>query len=216
MDNFFQILIFIIIIISFLNSMFKKKDNDKTPQRPSNSPGPRQIDNYSSEESQKRKEVQYDIVKEIEGLFKDGKTIPTPGRKMESEIEKAKMRTVPVEEHTEDKEWHTENKEWHSENKEWHTEDEEWHEQSVTDHELEKSWHQITSYKRPPKVDATIEKEAEKFERMLAERYEEEYYTFRGLRKNLYSTQTLQEYILITEILGKPVYLKERARYPHR
>lgn len=208
MSEYIQILIYLFIIFAFLNSLFKKKDKGKTPPRPPNSPDDSTRNTYSSPGYQKKgTQGEYDILKEIEGLFK-GESDYTSQRKMESDAEKAEMRKVPPSEHTEDKEWHTEDSEWHSEDSEWHSENAEWHEKSTTEHELEKSWHTISAYKRVPKVDAAIEKEAERFERMLADRNKEVPYPFDDLRKKLYSPQSLKEFIVFSEILGKPKYLR--------
>jgi hypothetical protein len=215
MDDYFQIIIYLIIIFAFLNSLFKKKDKGEAPKRTAGSSPQQQRKTYSSGETEQKRQNEYDILKEIEGLFKGEKTYPSADRKAESDIEIAEMRKVPASEHTEDKEWHTEdeewhseNKEWHTENKEWHTESDEWHEKSTTEHELDKSWHSITQYKRTNPVDAVIEKEAEKFERMLAERNKVVPYPFNELRKILYSPKTLQDYIVVSEIIGKPKYLR--------
>ena len=215
MDDYFQILIYLIIIFAFLNSLFKKKDKGKISQRPSNSSDPERKNTYSSSDyEQKDKPGEYDILKEIEGLFKNESDY-TSQRKIESDAEKAEMRSVPAEEHTEDKEWHTEDSEWHSEDSEWHSEDnewhsedEEWHEKSTTEHQLDKSWHSITQYKRSPTVDAETEKEAEKFERMIADRNKEPVFPFKDLRKKLYSPETLKDFIVVSEIIGKPKYLR--------
>jgi hypothetical protein len=215
MDNFFQILIYLVIIIAFLNSLFKKRDKDKTPPRPSNSPNPDNRNSYSSAGYERKgQQNSSDILKEIEGLFK-GETSYTNEQKMEQDIEKAEMRKVPVEEHVEDKEWHTEdkqwheeNKEWHSEEKEWHSESAEWHEETLSDHQMDQSWHRITPFKRTVKVDKTIEKEAERFEQLLAQKQDEENSAWRDLSKNLFSSSSLKEYIVFSEILGKPKYLR--------
>ena len=199
MSDYFQIIIYLIIIFAFLNSLFKKKE--KTPPGTSNSPdSQRKSTRPSQSYDQSPKQTEYDIMKEIEGLFK-GEIDYTGRRNMESDVEKAEMRKVPVEEHTEDKEWHTEDTAWHTEEKEWH-------EQTMKEHQLDKSWHSITAYKKPAALDATIEKEAERFERMLADRNKEVPYPLNDLRKKLYSPQTLQDYIVVSEILGKPKYLR--------
>jgi len=208
MDDYFQILIYLIIIFAFLNSLFKKKDKEKTPPRPSDLPDNEKKSTYSSAGYERQgRQSEYDILKEIEGLFK-GEGDYTSQKTMESDAEKAEMRKVPVEEHTEDKEWHTEDEEWHSEDEEWHSESEEWHEKSTTEHELDKSWHTITQFKRTAPVDPAIEQEAEKFERMLANRNKEVAFPFNELRKKLYSPNTLQEYVIVSEIIGKPKYLR--------
>lgn len=208
MDDYFQILIYLIIIFAFLNSLFKKRDKKDTPKRPSDYSPPQERNTYSSENEENRKQDEYDILNEIEGLFRGEKSFPSDERKTESDIEKAEMRKVPVEEHTEDREWHTEDKEWHSEDKEWHSESDEWHQESTTEHELDQSWHTMNQNRRIPKIDKTIEKEAEKFEQLLTNLHEEEKFNFEGLRKKLYSPQSLKEFIIYSEILGKPKYLR--------
>lgn len=187
MDDYFQIIIYLIIIFAFLNSIFRKKNKGETPPRPANSGDIEKDKTYStSGYAQNEKQSEYDILKEIEGLFK-GEDTSTGRRRMESEIEKAKMRKVPESEHVEDKEWH---------------------EQSASEHQLDESWHSITQYKRAPAVDSVIEKEAEKFERMLAERNKEAVYPLNELLEKLYSPGTLQDYIVVSEIIGKPKYLR--------
>jgi hypothetical protein len=207
MDNYFQILIYLIIIFAVLNSLFKKKDKAETGKRPgpsASSPS----SGYPSENTERKKQEEYDILKEIEGLFKEEKTRTSDIRNRKSEIEKAEMRKVPAEEHMKDAEWHSEDKEWHSEDEEWHSEDKEWHEKSAAEHKLDQSWHSITQFKRIPKIDKTIEKEAEKFEHMLESIHEEGNFSFRELTERLYSPQSLKEFIIFSEIIGKPKYLR--------
>jgi hypothetical protein len=208
MDDYFQILIYLIIIFAFLNSLFKKKDKGEAAKKPTVSPPQQQKESYSSAKEMKKTKDEYDILREIEGIFKEEKTYPSRERESESAIEKAEMRKVPESEHTEDKEWHTEDREWHSEDNEWHTEAKEWHEKSTTEHELDKSWHTMSQYKRVPKIDKTIEKEAEQFEQMLESMQEEEEFDLTGLQKKLYSVESLKEYMIFSEILGKPKYLR--------
>lgn len=184
MDNYFQILIYLIIIFAFLNSLFRKKPKAEPPQRRTGSPETGEQNGYSS--SEKIQTGEYDILKEIEGMFK-GESDSYDKRKMESEIEKAKMQKVPMEEHTEDKEWH---------------------ESSASEHELDKSWHRITEFKRDTASNALIEKEAERFEHILAEREKEVLFPFDELRKKLYAPETLKDYIVVSEIIGKPKYLR--------
>lgn len=194
MDDYFQILIYLIIIFAFLNSLFRKKNKVETPPRPSDSRDTENENTYSApDDAQIEKQNEYDILKEIEGLFK-GESDSTGRRKMESEIEKAKMRKVPREEHVEDKEWHSLDKESH--------------EQSADEIQLNRSWHSITPFKRAPAVDPAIEKEAEKFERMLEDRNKEAVFPLNELRKKLHSPETLQDYIVVSEIIGKPKYLR--------
>jgi hypothetical protein len=208
MDNYFQIIIYLIIIFAFLSSIFKKKSKEEPPKTSSDPTPPVRRKPYTPGRTETKSQDEYDILNEIESLFKGEKTYPTQARRTDSDLEKAEMRRVPESEHTRDKEWHTEDSEWHSEDKEWHSESEEWHEESSKEHELDKSWHTITQFKRPAPIDAAIEKEAEKFERMLADRNKEIPYPFNELRKKLYSPETLQEFVVVSEIIGKPKYLR--------
>lgn len=209
MDDYLQILIYLIIIFAFLNSLFKKKSKEEAPRRTTDtSPPVRKSSSYSSEDTEGKRQEEYDILKEIEGLFKGEKAYPRQTPRTYSDPEKEEMRRVPESEHTRDSEWHTEDSEWHSEDQEWHSESEEWHEESSKEHELDQSWHTMNQYKRVMQIDNTIEQEAEKFERMLANRNKEAEFPFNELREKLYSPQSLQEYVVMSEIIGKPKYLR--------
>ncbi|HSD63467.1 MAG TPA: hypothetical protein VLB50_06695 [Ignavibacteriaceae bacterium] len=183
MDNFFQILIYLIIIIAFLNSVLKKKDKGKPADSSQRRAGP-----YSSPESeshQHSQEKEYDILREIEGLFKNETPVPVEIRKRESSIEASERQRVTVE------------KKEYAE-----------HEESSAEHELDQSWHKITSFKRTPKINSTIEKEAENFEHILESLHREEDFPLGEFREKLHSMQTLREFIIMSEILGKPKYLR--------
>ncbi len=178
MENFFQILIYLIIIIVFLNSIFKKKDKEKpkvTLPRKTGTYNPLEQKTYD-----KNQQDDYDILQEIEGLFKNKTTIPVEKRKLESTIEAATKRKVSTSEHIEDKE----------------------------EHEFDKSWHEITPFKRTVKIDSTIEKEAEQFEHILENLDKAEDSSFIELRNKLSSSELLKDYIVMMEILGKPKYLR--------
>jgi hypothetical protein len=186
MDDYFQILIYLIIIFAFLNSLFRKKNKAEPPRR-TNGPEAEPQNRYSTSDTEvSSKQSEYDILKEIEGMFK-GESSPYDQRKMQSEIEKANMRKVPREEHTEDIEWH---------------------ESAPSEHRLEKSWHSITQFKRDTVSNEVIEKEAEKFEQILAERNKEVLFPFDELRKKLNAPESLKDYIVVSEIIGKPKYLR--------
>jgi hypothetical protein len=178
MDNFFQFLIYLIFIIAFLSSIFKKKNKEKPGGTAAGHTSP-----YKSPElkyPQKSQQDDYDILKEIEGLFRTEIPNPPEKRKFESTIEAAQKRKISDEEHTEDKE----------------------------EHELDKSWHQITPFKRNVRVDSRIEKEAEQFEHMLENLDKQDDTWSTELRNKLFSPQSLRENIIMMEILGKPKYLR--------
>lgn len=183
MDNFFQILIYLIIIIAFLNSVFKKKDKGKPADPSQRRTGPNSSPESGSHQDSQEKE--YDILREIEGLFKNETPVPVEIRKRESSIEASERRRVTVEE-------------------QGYTE----HEGSPTEHELDQSWHKITAFKRTTKINSTIEKEAENFEHILESLHREEDFPLGEFREKLSSTQSLREFIIMSEILGKPKYLR--------
>lgn len=178
MDNFFQFLIYLIFIIAFLSSIFKKKNKEKP-----GGPATGHTTPYESPElkyPQKSQQDDYDILKEIEGLFRTEIPNPPEKRKLESTIEASQKRKLSDKEHTEDKD----------------------------EHELEKSWHEITPFKRKVKIDSKIEKEAEEFEHILENLDNQEDSQLIEFRNKMFSPQSLRENIIMMEILGKPKYLR--------
>ncbi|MGB5529786.1 MAG: hypothetical protein WBQ32_07445, partial [Ignavibacteriaceae bacterium] len=100
MDNFFEILIYVIIIVSFLSSIFKKKkqQQQKPPARPD------QQEEYPQKDvsvAQTQPKQEYDILKELEDFFKVGEEqIPIPAPQQQSKIPE-------MEEHTQKDSWHS-------------------------------------------------------------------------------------------------------------
>ncbi|HSL89763.1 MAG TPA: hypothetical protein VK870_10700, partial [Ignavibacteriaceae bacterium] len=85
MDNFFEILIYLFIIVTFLSSIFKKKK--PVPQKPeARVPQQREeVDiSYSPEQEMESTPVkssstdEYDILKELEQFFKVGESQQKP------------------------------------------------------------------------------------------------------------------------------------------
>ncbi len=233
MDNFFEILIYIIVIVSFIVSFFnkKKKEQEKAQKNRQNKGnsfpqhgGQRGYPQHTPQASRRRGYSQDlprpgnsaevsddDIIKEIENMFKtdfpEEMKTKDLGKTMEKKTLSYKTdpeHTENPEWHTENKEWHTENPEWHSESSEWHTENKEWHSEGKEEHRLDPEWHSLTS--RIPKkikpVTSQIDEEAARFEKMMKQR-EKEVITF-DVRSKLMKPETLKEYVLISEILGKP------------
>ncbi|MFI5237886.1 MAG: hypothetical protein ACHQLA_08110, partial [Ignavibacteriales bacterium] len=111
MDNLFEILIYVVIIISFLSSIFKKRAKPKQPtERTTHS------EEYPTREisiPQSQQKTEYDILKEIEGFFSEG------GKVSQSESEQTSLETstsfddgkpkrmAEVEEHSQTENWHT-------------------------------------------------------------------------------------------------------------
>jgi len=183
MDNFFEILIYLIIIISFLSSIFKKKQQQQ--KRPP-AQQPDHDENYQSEVSATQSRPKdYDILRELEVLFKGGevstdKSTPIPQQKTET--------LSSMEEREEFDSWH----------------------------EPTKSEHTIDNWERKKGevqkilagVDSAIEKKAAEFEDSLWKKEKEFSGIALSIRSRFKSPSTLTEYIIFSEILGKPKALR--------
>jgi hypothetical protein len=185
MDNIFEILIYVIIIISFLSSIFKKKKQQqqkRTDQQP-------QSDEYSQAEvavPQTQPKEEYDVLKELEDFFKVGEEptrqqIPVP-------VPPEQQKIPDMEEHIRTDPWHA------------RTESEHY----VDDWERKKS----EVKKIISSVDSSIEKKAALFESSL----EKKEATFSSIalavKSKMKNPSTLKEYIIFSEILGKPKALR--------
>jgi hypothetical protein len=83
MDNLFEILIYLFIIISFLSSLFKKKEEPKPPKT-QQSKSQKSIDEFTEYEieSLESKTESYDILSELENIF--NQDLGTPKQKQET------------------------------------------------------------------------------------------------------------------------------------
>ncbi len=183
MDNLFEILIYVIIIISFLSSIFKKKQQ---PQKKPPVQQPQQEDYYQAEQTevsvpQTQSREEYDILRELEDFFKVG--------------DESTERRVPVPQHqpetvTTDEE---------------HTRREIWQEKTKSEHVAD-DWERKKSEVKKiiSSVDSSIEKKAAIFEESL-ERKESVYSSIAlSVISKMKNPSTLKEYIVFSEILGKP------------
>jgi hypothetical protein len=180
MDNLFEILIYVIIIVSFLSSIFKKKkqQQQKPPARQ-----PQTDEHYQTEVAvpQTQSKEEYNILKELEDFFKVGDE-PTERR-------------VPVPQHqpetvTTDEE---------------HTRREIWQEKTKSEHVAD-DWERKKSEVKKiiSSVDSSIEKQAAMFEELL-EKKDSSYSSFAlAVKSKMKNPSTLKEYIVFSEILGKP------------
>ncbi|MFO7526155.1 MAG: hypothetical protein R6W68_11955 [Ignavibacteriaceae bacterium] len=195
MDNFFEILIYLFIIVSFLSSIFKKKK--QAPQKPKQDiPQQREEPDISFSPSQEMESVSvkssttddYDILKELEQFFKVGdpqqKPAPTPQPIIPPIRVEQKKKTV----------------------------EDSWRTKTDSEHKYEDVWEKRTRdvAKRKNEVDSLTSRQAAKFEEMLKETkgYSTEFQ--RNIYKQLRHPSTLKEYIIISEIIGKPKALKHR------
>ena len=185
MDNFFDILIFLIIIISIVSSFLKKKQPPKqTSERRTQPLEPKQIDPQVSTEQPKEA---YDILNEIEDFFKVGSE-PAGPEKTKEETEEPQS-IIQKDERTISESWHSPTASEHSYTNDWGRKKE----------EVKK----IIS-----KVDASIEKQAAKFEESLQRKETEPGQLALIVKSKLGNPASLKEYIIFSEILGKPKALR--------
>lgn len=194
MDNFFEILIYAIIIISFLSSFFKKKGQPKQPQ--DNSTKKPETISYSQRSAQVEPEIMnqknedYDILRELESLFKGEIKIPEqqktqsssetlsniPDRDIDTEIDKRTLRNA------EDRNY-------------------------IKPRATERRTSIEQRKKEMTKVDSNIEAKAKEFEKVLAGPRKQKAARTEFNRK-LKNPANIKEYILFSEILGKPKSLR--------
>lgn len=189
MDNVFEILIYLIIIISFLSSIFKKKKQQ--PQKRPPVQQPQRDDYYQAEQPeasvpQSQQKEEYDILRELEDFFKVGDEsteikIPKP--------QETYSENVPTAEE--------------------HVSTETWKEESLAENirnEWERKKEEVS--KKQAKVDSVIEKQAAMFETSL-ERKEALFSSISlSVRSKFTKPETLKEYVIFSEILGKPKALR--------
>ncbi len=187
MDNVFEILIYAIIIISFLSSIFKKK------QQPQKKPPVQQSqreDYYQSEQTevsvpQSQQKAEYDILKELEDFFKVG----DEQTERRDTVPQHQPETVATEEE------HTRREIWQGKTKSEHVAD-----------VWERKKEEVS--KRVARVDSSVEKKAAMFEESL-ERKESAYSSLAfSVKSKMKNPSTLKEYIIFSEILGKPKALR--------
>jgi hypothetical protein len=179
MDNVFEILIYLIIIISFLSSIFKKK---QTQQKRPPAQQPDHDESYQTEVSTTQSQPkEYDILRELEDFFKTGAEPSKTG----APITQRKEESVP--------------------SSGGHKTYDEWHEPTISEHIVDKWEDKKTEVKKIlSSIDSAIEKKAAVFEESLWKKenvYSEIALSIRSKFKN---PSTLKEYVIFSEILGKP------------
>lgn len=204
MDDLFQYLIYGIIIFSFLSSFFKKKEP------PKQTPAPKKRDDVSlssgdplsqtlSKEGVKvaNKQDEFEILKELENLFKGDFKIPEPPKPKPSEnVDYYKSHEIK------DKDLNL-------------TEDKRFN-RDVTDRkpigyrqtfDEKVSDRKNLSGSQSRAVDPKIEEGSKTFERVLAGPRKQRA-AITEFNKKLKNPRTVKEYILFSEILGKPKALR--------
>jgi hypothetical protein len=185
MDNFFDILIFLIIIISIVSSFLKKKQLPKqTSERRTQPLGPKQVDPQVSTEQPKEA---YDILNEIEDFFKVGSE-PAGPEKTKEETEEPQS-IIQKDERAKSESWHSPTASEHSYTDDWERKKEE-------------------LKKKILRVDSGVEKQAAKFEESLHRKETEPSQLALIVKSRLGNPASLKEYIIFSEILGKPKALR--------
>ena len=192
MDNLFEYLIYGFIIISFIISFFKKKK--PLPKKPSDQTLLQRTDITEDKiidipPSQEPKAGEYDILKGIESFFDIGQPQQTETKvhtdKEMYEGAKDRENYIPVPE-----------KSFHTLTESEHTFTDTW---DVKRKELEK---------KKEKLSPKIEKRASAYEESLIRRESAATGIIKNIKERLKSPSSLKEYVIISEIMGKPKALK--------
>lgn len=180
MDNIFEILIYLLIIISFLSGILKKKDKKKgSPvQRPQNQePVEREATVLPTPQK-----AEYDILKEIEDFFKVG----------EEEIDTSQPQSTTQTTSEIDYEEHIES--------------DKWHQPTPSEHKYADVWKdkQKELLGKKSEIDSSTEEQAVRFEKYLKKKQTAASEISKKIRSKLTDPASLKDYIVIAEIMGKP------------
>ncbi len=187
MDDFFEIFIYLFIIISFISSFLKKKKKKQKQQV---------LDSHLNEheqiqlpvqkaEPEVKEELKIDIFKDFEKFFNVGEPQKeTPKEHTDKEMyEGAKERddyiAVP---------------------------EESFHKKTVSEHTFVNPWEKkkTETDKKVAKVNKSIEKQASKFEEHLKKKKTAAGEISKEIRARLKDPSSLKDYVIISEIMGKP------------
>jgi len=192
MDNIFEYLIYGFIIISFISSFLKKKK--RLPKEPSDQTLHQRTDITEDNiidipPSQEPKAEEYNILKGLENFFDVGQPQQTE-KKVHTDKEmyegaKDRENYIPVPE-----------KSFHTLTASEHTFTDTWDEKRK---ELEK---------RKEKLSPEIEKRASAYEESLVKQVSAATGIIKVINERLKNPSSLKEYVIISEIIGKPKALK--------
>lgn len=197
MDNFFEILIYLFIIVTFLSSVFKKKK--PVPEKPQ--PQARQQTEdvdiiYSPESEMESSSIkssstdEYDILKELEQFFKVGEPQKQPAPKPKPPVIPQPVKVEPKRKPVEDS----------------------WRTKTESEHKYEDLWEKKRRdvAERKKEADSLASLQSTKFEELLKTKKVYSTAFERNIKQRLKQPSSLKEYIVISEILGKPKALKRR------
>ena len=212
MDDLFQYLIYGIIIISFLSSFFKKKEPPKQTPLPK-AKQPNSI-SYSKQQSDfedvvaSQKQGEYDILRELENMFKEKVNLPpkqSPQQTQYEEYAESKIQDKNLEIITDRRTLRNVDQNPSLEYKQ-SVEERNYIEPKGTIEKrisVEEKW--LTRKKAT--LDPKIEEGAKQFERVLAGPRKQRA-AISDFNRKLKNPRTVREYILFSEILGKPKALR--------
>ncbi len=188
MDNWFEILIYLFIIIAFLNSIFRKKKKQTTqPGKQTQFPESKSETGDLSYQSSTKEPDDFDMLKEIEKMFqmevpaeKESGPLPDPW-----EVKKPAPKEKSVS---------------------WDQPTVSEHSRSVSETKFESDWEKKRQKlsKEKELVEKQFQKKASEFEELLKSRRDVENIRITNLKEKILNPDSLKEYILVSEILGKP------------
>jgi hypothetical protein len=176
MDNFFGILFILFLIFSFLAPLLKKKapQEQQKTRRPQGDDNGRPPMSTPTYSSSNSSNEEYDILKEVEAMFNKN-TETKPAE--ESSLNKAEI--------------------------EVNYESPEWHEPDKIENKIDDEWHRPTTLADFNKEETLMDEKAKAFEQLINEN-KKVYLLGKKIRTSIRNQETLKEYIIISEILGKP------------
>jgi hypothetical protein len=188
MDDFFEILIYLFIIISFISAFFKKKKKSQQKQQALDSQLNRQEQTQipvQKTEPQVKEELEIDIFKDLEKFFnvdkpqKETSEVHNDKGMYEGAKEREDYIAVP---------------------------EESFHKKTSSEHTFVNPWDKKRKEidKKVAKVDKSIEVQASKFEEHLQKKESAASEISKKIRTRLKEPSSLKDYIIISEIMGKP------------
>lgn len=184
MDNIFEILIYLFIIVSFVSSFLKKRKKTAPQQQRQQVPIEEEEEIFEPETQMKTEKVEdYDILKELEQFFKVGEQ-GQPKPRVEHQQTPQPVRYEPKP----------------------RTVDEAWKTPTPSEHAYENTWEkrrkEIDARKREIEVRSSVK--AAKFEQILSAKRSSKQFVQSELKNKFKQVESLKEFIIVSEILGKP------------
>jgi len=192
MDDIFQILIYVIIAISFISSFFKKKKPVQPPTDNLQRGKPIQMGEQVIEAppSLKQKAEDYNIMKEFESFFNLGDQISPPQKNIAEPVHDDKN----IYEGADKRDNYIK------------VPEESFHKQTSSEHTFINPWEikQKEIEKKKKAITQDIEKQASLYKENLEKTNTAAKGIVHNIRNRIKDPASLKEYIVISEIIGKP------------